>query len=578
MTLRRTLWTVIIVIVVGALAYTAWLVWQVQSDLRSAESSASDLKAAWRDGDKAAQKSAAADLADDASSAEAHTSGVWWRGMGHLPFVGDDVDAVAAMSSSLDTISQDAVEPLTEVVAGLDGLVSDGRVDLDKVTSLEQPVSEAHTALVKADDDVADLDSEGYVGPLRTRFDRYADLVHGLRSGLGSAEKAVSILPPMAGADGPKNYLLLFQNNAEIRATGGMPGSWALLHADDGKIEMTKQGTAGDFPPTATPIIPLTDEEVAVYDKELGIYFQDPGWTDDFPRAAELWQAHWDQKFPETPIDGVIALDPVGMSYLLDGTGPVAVEDVTLTRSNAVEQLLNKPYIEDGTAAQDAFFAKASKAIFDAATGSLASPTAFAEGLNRAAGEGRLLVSSFDEDVSAELSGTDIEGAMALDDGKTPHVDVALNDLTGSKMSYYLRYNADVNAMDCRDGVQKLAGSVSLNQVISPSDAAELPESVTGGGRYGTDPGSQFVMVRIYGPYGGSIDKVRLDGKSLRDLEVLEINGRPVVSIDVLLSSRNDVVLNWDGATGPGQTGPGEIHMTPSIVPGSDDRTFGSSC
>ena len=39
----------------------------------------------------------------------------------------------------------------------------------------------------------------------------------------------------MLGGDGPRNYLLVFQNNAEIRATGGLPGSWAEVHAEDGK-------------------------------------------------------------------------------------------------------------------------------------------------------------------------------------------------------------------------------------------------------------------------------------------------------------------------------------------------------
>ncbi|WP_395657300.1 DUF4012 domain-containing protein [Nocardioides sp.] len=578
MTLRRTLWTVIVVVVVAALAYTAWLVWQVQRDLRGAESSASQLKAAWRDGDKAVQDQAAADLADDAASADAHTSGVWWRAMGHLPFVGDDVDGVAAMSRSLDVISSDAVAPLSTAVQSLDGLVADGAIDLDKVATMEQPVSEAHTALATADDDLAGLDRDGYVGPLRTRFDKYADLVHGLRSGLASADKAVSVLPSMAGADGPKDYLLLFQNNAEIRDTGGMPGSWALIHADDGRIEMTRQGAATDFPATAAPVIPLSDEEEAVYGKELGIYFQDPGWTGDFPRAAELWQAHWDQKFPDSPIDGVLAIDPVGMSYLLDGTGAVTVDDVTLSRSNAVSELLSKPYIEEGPEAQNAFFAKASKAIFDAATGSLASPTAFAEGLNRAAGEGRLLISSFDAGVSSELAGTSVEGAMAGDDGSTPHVDIGLSDLTGSKMSYYLRYSADVDAVKCDNDVQQLTGTLTLGQAISPSEAAKLPVSVTGGGRYGTEPGSQYVMVRVHGPYGGSIDQVRLNGKTLPGVKAQQLNGRPVVSIDVLISSRDDQVLTWEGSTGQGQTGDGHLRMTPSVLPGADQRAFSSSC
>ncbi|GAB2456459.1 hypothetical protein GCM10027062_40850 [Nocardioides hungaricus] len=576
MTVRRVLWVVLALLVVAA-AYTAWLAWQVQGELRGAESSATALQQAWRTGDAPARDAAASGLAEQSAAAADRTSGLWWRALGHLPLVGDDVDGVAAMSRSLDVIARDAVAPLGTTVDGLDGVVADGRVDLATVARLEAPVQEARTALDEAESELAGLDSDGYVGALRTRFDRFAGLVHDLRTGLASADKAITVLPAMAGGDGPRNYLLLFQNNAEIRATGGMPGSWALLRADNGRVSMVDQGTAGDFPTAERPVLPLSSEEVAVYGKELGIYFQDPGWTMDFPRAAELWRAHWDQRFPDTPIDGVVAVDPVGMSYLLDGTGPVTVGDVTLTRDNAVEELLNKPYVEAGPAAQNAFFAQASRAIFDAATGSLASPTAFLEGLDRAAGEGRLLIAPFDEQVRGELAGTRVEGALAGDDGATPRVDIGLNDLTGSKMSYYLRYNAEVEAMGCRAGVQDLAGTLTLNQVISPSEAARLPVSVTGGGRYGTDPGSQYVMVRIYGPFGGSIDTVRLNGRTL-DLPQRTILGRPVAVVDVLLSSRRDVVLTWEGTTGTGQTGEGLIRTTPSIVPGSDIRTFDSAC
>ncbi|GAA4379607.1 DUF4012 domain-containing protein [Nocardioides caricicola] len=578
MTTRRLLWIIPAVLLVAAAGYTAWLVWQVQGELRAAETSASELRSAWRSQDDAARDAAADDLADEAAAARDHTDGLWWGALEHLPLVGDDVSAVAAMSRSLDVIATDAVTPLGETVDRLGTLVADGRIDLDTVESLEDPVGRAHEALVVADDDLAGLDSDGYVGALRTRFDRYADLVHDLRAGLASADTAVGVLPTMAGADGVRSYLLIFQNNAEIRASGGMPGSWALLRADDGRIEMTRQGTAADFPTAARPVAPLSREEVAVYGEELGLYFQDPGWTMDFPRSAELWQAHWDRQFPETAIDGVVAIDPVALSYLLDGTGPVTVGDVTLTSDNAVEELLNTPYLDADPAAQDVFFAAASRSIFDAATGSLASPTAFVEGLNRAADEGRLLVAAFDDAVSEEIAGTRVEGAMAGDDGATPHVDIGLNDLTGSKMSYYLRYSADVAAMRCQSGRQDLAGTLTLSQVITPRDAAELPDSVTGGGRLGTEPGSQYVMVRVYGPYGGTLDQFRLDGRALGDLETVELDGRPVASVDVLLSSRKDAVLTWQGTTGAGQTGPGELALTPSVVPGAKRSTFASAC
>lgn len=578
MTARRLAWIIPTVLVVAAAAYTAWLVWQVQSELRAAESSATDLQAAWRSQDVAARDVAAADLADQAAAAQGHTDGLWWGALGYLPFVGDDVDAVTAMSTSLDLIASEAVGPLGETVDGLQGLIVDGRVDLDTVEDLEPAVRRAHAALVEADDELAGLDSDGFVGALSTRFDTYADLVDGLRSGLASAETAVAVLPTMAGADGPRNYLLLFQNNAEIRPTGGMPGSWALVHADDGTLSMARQGTTAEFPTAQQPVLPLTDEEVAVYGEELGLYFQDPGFTPDFPRAAELWRAHWEKRIGEPAIDGVVAIDPVALSYLLDGTGPVTVEGVTLSRDNAVEELLSAPYIEKGVVAQNIFFAKASEAIFNAATSNLASPIAFVEGLSQATDERRLLIAAFDDQVNAELGGTNVEGALTGDDGSIPHIDVGLSDLTGSKMSYYLRYRADVDAIDCRDGVQELTGSLTLNQVIAPDEAAALPPSVTGGGRLGTEPGAQYVMVRVYGPYEGTLEDFRLNGRALMDLEPKQLDGRQVASVDVLLSSRKDVVLTWRAETGPGQTGAGELAMTPSIVPGSKTSTFASAC
>ena len=110
---------------------------------------------------------------------------------------------------------------------------------------------------------------------------------------------------------------------------------------DQGRLSLTRQGTAGDFPSTAEPVLPLSPGELQAYHQQLGTYWQDAGFTPDFPRAAQLWSAHWRQRFPDTPIRGVIAIDPVALSYVLDGTGPVKVGDVELTTDNAIEELLN---------------------------------------------------------------------------------------------------------------------------------------------------------------------------------------------------------------------------------------------
>ena len=182
----------------------------------------------------------------------------------------------------------------------------------------------------------------------------------------------------------------------------------------------------------------------------------------------------------------------------------MTVADQELTSENVVDGLLSRPYLELDPVQQDAVFREAASSIFEAATGDLADPVAFVQGLGRAADEGRFLVASFDEDEDQALVGTRVRGALSGDDGATPHVDIGLNDGTGSKMSYYLRYNAEVRARSCSTGkAQSLDGTMSLSQSIPPDEAAQLPDSVTGGGLYEIKPGNQLVFVRIYGPYGG---------------------------------------------------------------------------
>ncbi len=88
----------------------------------------------------------------------------------------------------------------------------------------------------------------------------------------------------------------------------------------------------------------------------------------DFPRVAQLVSAvvgkRWKVRF-----DGVIAIDPVTLGYLLNGLGPVDVGDgLTINTGNAVSTLLNQVYLKYPTdpIKQDDVFEVAARRIFDA--------------------------------------------------------------------------------------------------------------------------------------------------------------------------------------------------------------------
>jgi hypothetical protein len=91
------------------------------------------------------------------------------------------------------------------------------------------------------------------VSQLREPIDELRDQLAEVAPLSAEVRRVVPLLPAMLGADGPRRYLLMFQN-AEERASGGNPASLALLTVDKGAIGLGRQAGSGDFPsPYATP-------------------------------------------------------------------------------------------------------------------------------------------------------------------------------------------------------------------------------------------------------------------------------------------------------------------------------------
>jgi len=572
---RIALLLLLVVIVLGLFA--GWQAYQLRQDLKRSEVAVNQLEAAVRSEDVAARNVAAKTLADDAASAADRADGFVWGLVEHAPVYGDDARAVTAISRSLDILASRAVQPLLLTVDSMDGLTGGGRIDVDKLKSVQEPVQTARDAVVDASATLEGVESAGLVGPVQRRYDEYVDRLDDLVDGLGAGERALKVLPSVLGADGPRDYLLVFQNNAEIRATGGIPGSWAQVHTDQGALRIVKQGNAGSFTNSPADAVPITKPERDVYSKLLGVFWQDATFTPDWPRAAELLTAHWQRQYPDTHLDGVISLDPVAISYLLAGTGPVTVGDVAIDSSNAVEQLLSAPYLRLDGYQQDDFFAEAARSVFDALTGDLASPLELVRGLDRAVGERRFLVTLFDTAEARLLRGSGVTGDLPDRDGKTPRVVVALNDATASKMSYYLRYDVSVEASSCDDGRQALSGRLDLSQTITAEQAAQLPVAVTGPGDIGIPLGSQLVVIRVYTPVDGTIENVTVAGAKV-DVEPVILDGRAVVTLVAQLSGPEVVPVTWTMTSGEGQVGDGRVLVSPGVEPRTANSSFASAC
>lgn len=568
------------VVLVGALATVGWTglrVWQVQADLGAANLSAQRLRTAVVEEQDDLARRELAQLQRHSRAAAARSAGLSWRLLRWAPVVGDDAAAVHTISDTLAELSARGLPELLTAVGDLQGgglAPQGGTVPVDRVAALAAPVRVGADAFTAADRRLGSIASGDLVGPLRRPYAALTELVGRTDERLEDVARAVDLLPRMLGQDDERRYLLMFQNNAEVRATGGMPGMVALLQARQGRVTQGEVVPAGAFPKLDRPVLPLTEEEQAVYGAQLGTYFQDANFTPDFPRTAELMAARW-QRDRGGRVDGVISVDPVALSYLLRATGPVTVDGVRLTSESVVAELLNRTYLRlPDPKDQDVFFAKAAGAIFKAFSSGVGSPRALVQELARAANQRRLLVHSFEQSEQARLSGTPIAGELPRGAGRRPQVGLYLNDSTASKMSYYLRYRTQVLSLSCRAGRQQLRGEMVISSQTPPG-VAGIGDSITGPGTYGVPKGSQLVSLDLVGPVGGELSRIALDGEPM-EVDVHTLHGRPDATLALWFDPGQELTLTWQMTTGPGQTGRAQVHSTPGVTSGGVTQGLGS--
>ena len=149
--------------------------------------------------------------------------------------------------------------------------------------------------------------------------------------------------------------------------------------------------------------------------------------TPDFPRSAELLTARWERDMGQH-VDGVIATDPVAVSYLLGATGPVTEPGgLQIDASNVLQVLLRDAYLTygDDAAAGDAFYTGVASTIFRAVGAGQGDSRAVVDALARAGAEGRLRMWSAHPEEQKKLAATSVGAAFLTGpfpdaDGRVP--------------------------------------------------------------------------------------------------------------------------------------------------------------
>jgi len=498
---------------------------------------------------------------DATARARAASSDPVWRVVEHVPWVGDQLRAVRTVSAALDDVTHDVLPAVGDVGALVEdnGLRrADGSIDIDAVSTAVPRLHAAAVVAAAADASVGAIDTSRLVGRLAGPVDELADGLAQVSQLLTTVDRAAAIVPSMAGADGPRTYLVLALNSAELRSAGGIVGTVLEVKVDDGRLSLGRRLSTADLPGVAEPVLPLTDAEKTLYGNRLGQFVQNAVETPDFPRAAELITARWKADV-HGEVDGVIGTDPVAVKELLGALGPVEGAGGRSLDSDTILQVLLSDTYRDAkdSAAADATFSSVAGNVFGVLTGGAGASQGLADAVFTAASDGHFRVWSAHADEQAVLAATGL-GSAFLSGDHPDAVGVFLNDATEGKLDYYL--SSDVG-IACASDASTATVTVTLSYA-PPSDVLSLPDYVLGG-RHGAIPdGSLGTSVFFYAPVGAPLDAVR-QGDVLVAGATADEGGRRVVVASSVLAPGQSTSYQ---VTVPVRSGVVEVWTTPTLT------------
>jgi hypothetical protein len=498
---------VLVGLVVAALAAAAWIGvrgWLAYRHLQTARTAVATAVAA--DGAPSSTADAIRVAGRESRAAHELTTDPIWRAGEAVPWIGPQLTAVSTLAAAGDELAASTLEPVAELATtfSLDTLrPREGVLDLAAFAALQDVTERAAEGLTAASRRVEGVDRDALLRPVRTAFEDAATQLETAAATATTLQRTTRLLPAMLGADGARRWLLLVQNSAELRSLGGMPGANAVITADNGRLTLSGQDDAG-IPRFDPPVTELSPQLRALYTTRPARWFSGTTILPDFADAAPIAREMWLREHG-VAADGVVSIDPIALSYLLEATGPLALSTgETLTSANAVDVLLNRVYFDyPDPVEQNAVFADATAVVFRALANGAADPARLVAALGRAADERRLLLWSTDPAEQALLAETTLSGHLPVTDADASRFGIYLNDGTASKLGYYLDAQPEIAWETCpaRDAsADSGEGLVTLTLTLrSDAPAGGLPISIAGGA-YSVPAGVLRVVTYIYLP------------------------------------------------------------------------------
>ena len=207
-------------------------------------------------------------------------------------------------------------------------LASEKKSLLDYITPLKNSLVSAQGRVRLAGQLLAGIDDSVIPEEKKEAFLDFKSKLPDLENFVDEALNYAGFLSEIVGESGPKKYLVLFQNNTELRPTGGFIGSYALVDFSRGFLRELKVEDVYHTDGQAKKNI-IPPKELQHITPNWGM--RDANWFVNFPDSARKIMEFYTENDGGPLVDGVFSITPVIISKILEITGPIELAEYSRT-------------------------------------------------------------------------------------------------------------------------------------------------------------------------------------------------------------------------------------------------------
>lgn len=295
------------------------------------------------------------------------------------------------------------------------------------------------------------------------------------------AKPLVKVLPSLLGEDEPKKYLVLFQNDKELRATGGFITAYAIFNIDKGVITVERSEDIYELDNSISGK-PKAPEPILKYLPSVSTWhLRDTNLSPDFITSMEDFLTLYDRATRGVDVDGIIAIDTnvlVSTIKILDDS--VTAGGITFNTQNdprcdcpqviyELEDNISRPvnFIREDRKGLlgDLMFAIMQKAL-KSAPGQYWGP--LFQNFIKEVQEKHVLFYLFDKDAQSGIEALNAAGRIRPFDGDYLHINDT--NFAGAKSNLFTTQDVDVDYDIQNDGTIIKTLTINYANTHEPSD------------------------------------------------------------------------------------------------------------